>query len=77
MVWKIDYDNKTCLISAIITGILTALTTKFPGGQTPNLLDKINTAIFNSSTTYLYYKLLCKYVLYNIVNLSLKRSFRI
>ena len=32
----INNDYKTTLISSIIIGILTALTTKFPGGQLPN-----------------------------------------
>lgn len=36
-------DYKTSLISAIITGVFTALTTKFPGGQLPNIIDKIIT----------------------------------
>lgn len=36
-------DYKTSLISAIITGVFTALTTKFPGGQLPNIIDKIVT----------------------------------
>lgn len=36
-------DYKTSLISAIITGIFTALTTKFPGGQLPNIIDKLIT----------------------------------
>lgn len=36
-------DYKTSLICAIITGIFTALTTKFPGGQLPNIIDKIVT----------------------------------
>lgn len=36
-------DYKTCLISGIATGIFTAMTTKFPGGQLPNLLDKFIT----------------------------------
>lgn len=37
-------DYKTCIISAIVTGLFTALTTKFPGGQLPNIIDKIVTA---------------------------------
>lgn len=37
-------DYKTSLISAIITGLFTALSTKFPGGQLPNIIDKIVTA---------------------------------
>ena len=36
-------DYKTSLISAIITGVFTALTTKFPGGQLPNIIDKLIT----------------------------------
>ncbi|WP_024614769.1 tryptophan transporter [Clostridium sp. Ade.TY] len=36
-------DYKTCLISGIITGIFTAMTTKFPGGQLPNMIDKLIT----------------------------------
>lgn len=34
---------KTCLVAAIITGIFTAMTTKFPGGQIPNVIDKLVT----------------------------------
>lgn len=37
-------DYKTALIAGIITGIFTALTTKFPGGQLPNMIDKLITA---------------------------------
>lgn len=33
-------DYKTCLVAGIVTGIFTAMTTKFPGGQIPNLIDK-------------------------------------
>lgn len=36
-------DYKTALISGIVTGIFTALTTKFPLGQVPNIIDKIIT----------------------------------
>lgn len=36
-------DYKTTLVASIITGIFTALTTKFPGGQIPNIIDKIVT----------------------------------
>ena len=34
-------DYKTSLVCGIVTGIFTALTTKFPGGQLPNIIDKI------------------------------------
>ena len=40
----INKDYKTTLISGIIMGIFTALTTKFPGGQLPNIIDKVVTA---------------------------------
>lgn len=36
-------DYKSTLISSIIMGVITALTTKFPGGQLPNIIDKIIT----------------------------------
>lgn len=39
----INNDYKTTLISSIIMGIITALTTKFPGGQLPNIIDKLIT----------------------------------
>lgn len=39
----INKDYKTTLISSIIMGIITALTTKFPGGQLPNIIDKLIT----------------------------------
>ncbi|MGL4847806.1 MAG: tryptophan transporter [Clostridium sp.] len=38
-----DGDYKTSLICGIITGVFTALTTKFPGGQFPNMIDKVVT----------------------------------
>ena len=37
------FKYKKSLICAIITGVFTALTTKFPGGQLPNIIDKIVT----------------------------------
>lgn len=39
----LNRDYKTIMISSIIIGILTALTTKFPGGQIPNIIDKLVT----------------------------------
>ena len=33
-------DYKTCLICGIITGLFSAMTTSFPGGQVPNIIDK-------------------------------------
>lgn len=37
-------DKKNVLVVAIATGILSALTTGFPGGQVPNIIDKLVTA---------------------------------
>ncbi|WP_195892749.1 tryptophan transporter [Desnuesiella massiliensis] len=34
-------DYKTTLIISIVGGILSALTTGFPGGQLPNIIDKL------------------------------------
>ncbi|MGL5616101.1 MAG: tryptophan transporter [Sarcina sp.] len=39
-------EYKVCLISGIIIGLFTALTTKFPGGQLPNIVDKLVTLHF-------------------------------
>lgn len=39
----INKDYKTTLFSGIIIGIFTALTTKSPGGQLPNIIDKLIT----------------------------------
>lgn len=36
-------DYKTCLICGIIAGIFAGMTSAFPGGQVPNLIDKIVT----------------------------------
>lgn len=36
-------DYKTSLVAAIVTGVFTAMTTKFPGGQIPNIVDKLIT----------------------------------
>ena len=36
-------DYKSSLVAGIATGIFTALTTKFPAGQLPNIVDKVIT----------------------------------
>ncbi|MGL4774267.1 MAG: tryptophan transporter [Clostridium sp.] len=36
-------DYKTTLITGLIVGVFTALTTKAPGGQLPNMIDKLVT----------------------------------
>jgi len=37
-------EKKSVLLVGIVTGILSALTTGFPGGQIPNIIDKLFTA---------------------------------
>ena len=51
----------TCVASGVATGIFSGLTTKFPFGFIPNILDKITTAIF----VYLLLKLLDKTTLHS------------
>lgn len=57
-------DYKTCLISALITGIFTAMTTKFPGGQLPNIVDKFITV----NLSYLLVQLILKIKLISNLN---------
>lgn len=51
-------DYKSAMVVGIICGILTALTTTFPGGQVPNLIDKIVT----SNVVYFAFKIMKKRV---------------
>ncbi|MED3563495.1 tryptophan transporter, partial [Bacillus xiapuensis] len=37
-------EFKNVLLLALVTGIISALTTGFPGGQIPNIIDKLVTA---------------------------------
>ena len=46
----------TCITSGIVTGIFSGITTKFPLGLVPNIIDKIVTTVF----IYLLIKLLDK-----------------
>jgi len=50
-------DYKTSLTCGIVTGIFTALTTKFPGGQLPNVIDKVITTNIIYLIMYIMYKL--------------------
>ena len=43
IIMLLNKDYKTTIISGVIMGIFTALTTKTPGGQLPNIIDKIIT----------------------------------
>lgn len=40
----LNQNYKTVLLVGIVSGLLTALTTNFPGGQLPNIIDKVITA---------------------------------
>ena len=51
----------TCIASGVATGIFSGITTKFPMGMIPNIIDKIVTAI----AVYLLLKLLDKTTLSN------------
>ena len=48
MIYNNDY--KTTLICGLIIGIFTALTTKTPGGQIPNILDKFIPSVSKGRT---------------------------
>lgn len=50
-------DYKICLVAGIVTGIFTALTTKFPAGQVPNMIDKVITVNLIYVIIYILYKL--------------------
>lgn len=52
-----DGEFKTSMIAGIITGVFTALTTKFPGGQLPNIIDKVITVIVVCGIMYLLNKI--------------------
>ena len=51
----------TCVASGVATGIFSGITTKFPLGFIPNIVDKITTAIF----VYLLIRLLDKTALHS------------
>ena len=40
----INKDFKSALVTGLLAGILTAMTTTFPGGQIPNIIDKVITS---------------------------------
>ncbi|MEG1409915.1 MAG: tryptophan transporter [Terrisporobacter sp.] len=50
-------DYKTCLVCGIIAGIFSGMTTSFPGGQVPNVIDKILTTNITFVLMILMYKL--------------------
>ena len=62
LVINLNKNNfNTCVASGVVTGIFSGLTTKFPLGLIPNIIDKIVTTIF----VYLLLKLLDKTALHS------------
>lgn len=41
----VSRDFKSAILTALLGGFITALTTTFPGGQIPNIIDKIVTCV--------------------------------
>ncbi|MGE5676887.1 MAG: tryptophan transporter [Pseudomonadota bacterium] len=41
----ISRDFKSAMLTALLGGFITALTTTFPGGQIPNIIDKLVTCV--------------------------------
>lgn len=41
----INHDFKNVVLTALLGGIITAMTTTFPGGQIPNIIDKFITCM--------------------------------
>lgn len=63
-------DYKTSLTAAIVTGVFTAMTTKFPGGQIPNLVDKLITV----NIVYLIIIMINKISIFNKLN-ELRKNY--
>lgn len=59
-------DFSLCVMAGLILGIFTSMTTKFPGGQIPNILDKTFTSVI------IYY--VFSYVLKNINNKMIRNT---
>lgn len=55
---------KDVLLMAIVTGVLSALTTNFPGGQIPNIIDKITTAFIFFTLLLIFKKISNNYFKY-------------
>ncbi len=63
----LNKDYKTVLIAGIVTGIFTAMTTKFPGGQIPNIIDKIVTVTIVYGILYTIRERLNKNIVLGII----------
>ncbi len=60
-------DLKNALLIGTVTGIISGLTTSFPGGQIPNIIDKVLTALI----IYAIYALIRKFVKPTVASLAL------
>jgi hypothetical protein len=54
--------TKHVFVLAITTGIISALTTTFPGGQLPNIIDKLITSLIFFGTLLLAKKIMRNYI---------------
>ncbi|MBZ9634986.1 tryptophan transporter [Clostridium sp. FP1] len=66
-------DFKIAFITGIVAGVLCALSTTFPGGQLPNIIDKMITsiivyAIYKNSNANSPLKLTCIYFLGTVIS---------
>ncbi len=69
-------DFKITIITGIVAGVLCALTTTFPGGQFPNIIDKIITSVivygmYKHTTSNSPFKLTVIYFLGTIISGSI------
>lgn len=53
-----NMDIKNATVVSISSGIITALTTKFPGGQIPNIIDKVISGLI----VYILFSMLIKFM---------------
>ena len=52
----INKDFKSVLLTALLGGFITAMTTTFPGGQIPNIIDKLVSCIFVYGLVFVFDK---------------------
>lgn len=58
----INMDIKSTVVVSLASGIITAITTKFPGGQIPNMIDKVITGLIVYLLLVVLYKFANKFV---------------
>lgn len=60
---------KSALLAGLIAGLITALTTSFPGGQLPNIIDKLLTSILVLGLVKVAYGRVNRYVLSGLIGI--------